>query len=121
MIRFGLPLNGYRNQDDRNKEQKETFSKCFRDEFNTYLKNTKEVGNVEVLFFATALIRDEFLSIILVDCLKVIASLTLVFLWIYFQTGSILIATAGITEIILSIPLAFFFYYTILDSSISIL
>merc|ERR1740127_144465 len=43
--------------------------------------------------------------------LKVLVSLAFVFVWIWFQTGSSFIAVAGITEIFLSIPCAFFFYY----------
>ncbi len=44
------------------------------------------------------------------DVTKALLSLTLVFLWLWFQTKSVLIATAGIIEIVLSIPIAFFFY-----------
>lgn len=111
VLSYGLPLAGYKNQDDRAEEQSENFSSWFRAEFNDYLQETRDVGDVEVLFFATPLIRDEFLNIIVNDLLKVLVSLGLVFLWIFLQTGSIVIALAGITEIILSIPLAFFFYY----------
>lgn len=113
VLSFGLPLAGYKNKDDAAEEQSENFSTWFRAEFNDYLKNTKDAGNVEVLFFATPLVRDEFLQIIVNDLLKVLISLSLVFLWIFLQTGSIVIAIAGITEIILSIPLAFFFYYSV--------
>merc|ERR1719487_25077 len=45
--------------------------------------------------------------------MKVILSIVLVFLWLFFQTRSILIAAAGMTEIILSIPIAFFLYRVI--------
>lgn len=115
MIRFGMPLPGYNNSDDRRDEQRKKFRDWFRAEFNTYLKSTKgsSENDVEFLFFATPLIRDEFISILLSDAMKVFISLTLVFLWIWLQTNSAVIAIAGITEIILSIPLAFFFYYTI--------
>eukprot|EP00931_Biecheleriopsis_adriatica_P072685 TRINITY_DN47102_c0_g1_i1.p1 TRINITY_DN47102_c0_g1~~TRINITY_DN47102_c0_g1_i1.p1 ORF type:complete len:1116 (-),score=235.19 TRINITY_DN47102_c0_g1_i1:84-3431(-) len=113
MIQFGLPLPGYNNSDDRSAEQREKFRKWFRKEFNDFLQSTSKEGDVEFLFFATPLIREEFLAILVGDMLKVVVSLGLVFLWIFIQTNSIIIAIAGITEIILSIPLAFFFYYTI--------
>jgi len=66
-----------------------------------------------VLFLASALVSDEFLSIILTDMLKVFISLALVFVWIQLQTGSIIIAIVGSMEIVLSVPLAFFFYYIV--------
>lgn len=113
VIRFGYPLEGYKNRDDNEEKQEEKFGKWFRDSFNDYLQDTKEKGKVEVLFFATPLIRDEFISLILMDVLKVFVSLGLVFVWIFLQTNSIVIAIAGLSEIILSVPLAFFFYYTI--------
>jgi len=113
MIRFGQPLAGYRNRDDKKADQDTKFSTWFRREFNQYLQDTKDAGSVEVLFYATALIRDEFLSIILTDLLKVFISLALVFVWIQLQTGSIIIAIVGSMEIMFSLPLAFFFYYTV--------
>jgi len=113
MIRFGQPLAGYKNRDDQPEDQDKEFRTWFRDEFNDYLKKTKDVGEIEVLFFATPLIRDEFISIILMDMLKVFVSITFVFVWIWLQTQSIIIAVAGIIEIMLSLPLAFFFYYTV--------
>lgn len=112
-ITFGMPLPGYKNKDEKRTEQREKFRDWFRKEFNDYLKETKGDGDVEFLFFATPLISDEFISILLADVTKVFVSLALVFLWIWLQTNSSIIAIAGITEIILSIPLAFFFYYTI--------
>eukprot|EP00930_Biecheleria_cincta_P076589 TRINITY_DN6379_c0_g1_i3.p1 TRINITY_DN6379_c0_g1~~TRINITY_DN6379_c0_g1_i3.p1 ORF type:complete len:1045 (-),score=167.77 TRINITY_DN6379_c0_g1_i3:416-3550(-) len=112
-IRFGMPLPGYNNSDIKRKEQQDKFRKWFREQFNDYLKATQGDGDVEFLFFATPLIQDEFISILLADMTKVFVSLALVFLWIWLQTNSSIIAIAGITEIILSIPLAFFFYYTI--------
>lgn len=112
-IAFGLPLKGYDNQDDRTDAQEDSMSEWFKDSFNDYLKNTKEAGNVEVLWFATPLVLAEFLNILLFDGLKVIISITAVFLWLWFQTKSFFIAGVGMTEILLSIPLAFFFYRTI--------
>jgi len=113
LVRFGLPLPGYKSKDDREEEQKEAFASWFRSEFDQFLKSTKDVGDVEVLFFATPLVRDEFLSIIVRDMLKVLVSLAIVFAWIWFQTGSAFVAVAGVTEIFLSIPCAFFFYYRV--------
>jgi hypothetical protein len=113
IIDFGMPLEGYDNQDDNAKKQKTELSDWFKKEFSQYLKDTKEAGDVEVLFFATPLVFDEFIQIILFDVLKVVISITAVFFWLWFQTKSIFIAIVGMVEILLSIPLAFFFYRTI--------
>mmetsp|Transcript_49552 Transcript_49552/g.152939 ORF Transcript_49552/g.152939 Transcript_49552/m.152939 type:complete len:1090 (-) Transcript_49552:354-3623(-) len=112
-VRYGLPLPGYINKDDRSDDQEKKFVDWFDKQFSNYLKETKEAGSIEVLFFATPLIRREFLNIILFDSLRVLVSLVLVFIWLWIQTNSIVIALAGIMEIILSIPIAFFFYYVI--------
>lgn len=110
-IEYGSPLPGFRNGDDRKEDQRKLFTDWFNSEFLTFLKETSDVGEVEVLFFATPLIRTEFLSIIAGDGLRVLMSLVLVFIWIWVQTNSVVIAAAGALEIVLSIPLAFFFYY----------
>jgi len=112
-IGFGRPLVGFKNRDDRSDEQSKELGDWFDKEFSKFLKDTKSVGSVEVLFFATPLVREEFLGIVLMDSLRVLASLALVFVWIWLQTNSIVIALAGIVEIMLSIPLAFFFYYVV--------
>eukprot|EP00441_Pelagodinium_beii_P047546 CAMPEP_0197622544 /NCGR_PEP_ID=MMETSP1338-20131121/2808_1 /TAXON_ID=43686 ORGANISM="Pelagodinium beii, Strain RCC1491" /NCGR_SAMPLE_ID=MMETSP1338 /ASSEMBLY_ACC=CAM_ASM_000754 /LENGTH=1119 /DNA_ID=CAMNT_0043192285 /DNA_START=159 /DNA_END=3518 /DNA_ORIENTATION=+ len=113
IISFGMPLPGYKNSDENRTEQRDKFSAWFREEFNDFLQETQKSGDVDALFFATPLVRDEFLAILLSDAMKVAVSLGLVFAWIWLQTNSVVVAIAGIAEIVLSIPLAFFFYYTI--------
>mmetsp|Transcript_111187 Transcript_111187/g.270183 ORF Transcript_111187/g.270183 Transcript_111187/m.270183 type:complete len:1096 (-) Transcript_111187:138-3425(-) len=113
MIQYGAPLTGFINKNDRKEEQDEIFGEWFDTQFVSYLKDTSDLGNIEVLFFATPLIREEFLKIIISDSMKVLVSLVLVFLWIWIQTNSIFIAIVGALEILFSIPLAFLLYYTV--------
>ena len=58
--------------------------------------------------------RDEFLAIIITDMLFAILSMLIVFGYIWFHTGSLFLALAGIAEILLSLPTAYFLYRAVL-------
>jgi hypothetical protein len=117
VISFGAPLPGYKNRDDRRQEQREEMVAWFRKEFDQPLKDAQNSGNVDLLFFATPLVGEEFLAILLGDATKALIALTLVFVWLWVQTGSQILAWGGIMEIFLSVPIALFVYRKVLGLS----
>lgn len=65
------------------------------------MREKSEDDRVDVLYFASPLIADEFLKIITVDMSLAVGSMLFVFFYMRFQTGSWFIAVAGMTEILL--------------------
>merc|ERR1719454_621593 len=108
VITFGEPLEGYKSRADRSDEQEEKLASWFRASFRTYLEDTSEAGEVEVLYFATPLFFDEFIGILTGDMLM--ALVAVVFVFICLHSGSFFLAIAGMVEILLSIPVAFLLY-----------
>lgn len=111
---FGLPLEGYNNREDRAAEQSEKLAKWFQDDLRAFLINKSENSPLDVLYFATPLVADEFLLIIVFDMLLAVGSMIVVFAWLWYQTESVTVAIAAMTEILLSLPLALFVYRLVL-------
>jgi predicted RND superfamily exporter protein len=84
----------------------------FQESFRSFLQDIRsdESEEVEVLYFATPLFWDEFLSILLQDMLLALIAVVFVFLCVWFHTGSFFLAAVGMVEILLSIPMAFVIY-----------
>jgi len=110
MISMGLPLKGYKNKHDKRKEQSDMLSDWFRAEFNDFLKDMAVGEDMDVLYFATPIVGDEFTAILGRDMLFAIISLLLVYGYLTYQTGSLFLSSVGMAEILLSLPMAFFFY-----------
>jgi len=160
----GRPLAGFKNEEDRKSDQSSKFQDWFQDNFRDYLQDetgadgvrwlracvvvcaqlgythTHEVAHaratcqMDVLYFASALLESEFQIIILVDMSLAFASFLFVFLYVdiiewchpphnlcrvcivsmrrylWFQTRSLCIAIAGLAEIVLSMPVAYTLY-----------
>ena len=68
-----------------------------------------------VYYFMTALLFDVFLDILLRDAILSIASVFTVFVYIWVSVGSLFLALVGISEILLSLPVAWFFCRVILQ------
>mmetsp|Transcript_21686 Transcript_21686/g.76147 ORF Transcript_21686/g.76147 Transcript_21686/m.76147 type:complete len:1073 (-) Transcript_21686:77-3295(-) len=107
---FGRPLEGYNNRGDRESEQRAKATRWFQDNFRAFLIEKAKDESMDVLYFATPLLEDEFLIIILVDLSLAVGSMFVVFGWLWFQTQSLTVALAAIAEILLSLPTALFFY-----------
>lgn len=115
MTFFGTPLEGYDNREDREAEQDAKITEWMQDNFRSYLQGLSSGGDgFDVLYFATPLLGDEFLLIIVVDLSLAVGSMIVVFLYLWYQTGSLVVAIGAITEILFSLPLAFFVYRVIL-------
>merc|ERR1712091_88900 len=99
---------------DRNKEQSAKLSEWFRSSFRTFLQGTSSDGAVEVLYFASPLVWDEILGILIRDMLMAVISVSFVFLWIWRHSGSFFLAVVGMLEILLSLPIAFVLYRFVL-------
>lgn len=113
-IQFGVPLEGYASKNDRRQEQQEKLSKWFQSSFRSFLEETSKDGEVEVLYFATPLVGDEILAILQQDLLMALVSVAFVFIWLRVHSGSFFLAIAGMLEILLSIPVAFVLYRSVL-------
>lgn len=114
VIMFGRPLAGYTSPADRDQEQTDKLSKWFRSSFRSFLEETSTVGEVEVLYFATPLFMDEFLGILTQDMLLALFAVVFVFICLWAHSGSLFLATVGMMEIILSLPIAFVLYRVVL-------
>merc|ERR1711988_677467 len=69
-----------------------------------------QAGEVEVLYFASPFFFDEFIGILLRDVLLAFVAVAFVFFCLWAHTGSFFLATAGMMEILLTIPVAFVLY-----------
>merc|ERR1719159_1434117 len=110
VVTFGEPLEGYKSRADRSKEQEDKLASWFRESFRSYLEDTSEAGEVEVLYFATPLFFDEFIGILTGDMLLALVAVAFVFICLRVHSGSLFLAIAGMIEILLSIPVAFVLY-----------
>lgn len=116
LITFGLPLPGYKNADDRRSEQNDKMAEWFQESFREYMLDQEaDTTDVDVLYFASALVFSEFQIIILVDVGLAFFSLLFVFLYLWLQTGSLFLSIVTVTEILLSMPMAYTFYHSILQ------
>merc|ERR1719265_1196464 len=113
IIHFGLPLEGYESKADRSKEQDEKLSSWFRQSFRSFLEGTSQAGEVEVLYFATPFLFDEFIGILLRDMLLALVAVAFVFCCLWAHSGSLFLAIAGMMEILLTIPVAFVLYRSV--------
>lgn len=84
--------------------------------FDNFLDELEEISNVETstevnaYYFMGALIFDFILEILLGDSQKALLSFTIIFLYLWFNLKSFFLALVGFTEIVLSLPIAWFFF-----------
>jgi len=124
MLRFGRPLHGYATMEEEEEQQEaaieavvtdieaDLFAYCemkhsflhspYRDECQRAQFNMK--------FFAPYLANLQFSTLVSEDLLVVSASVLFVTFYIAFHSGSLLMALLGILQIVLSLPVALFFY-----------
>lgn len=117
LIKYGLPLEGFNNKDDRREEQSKKFNDWFQKEFRTYLQSDTDHPDFNAYYFSSALFQDEILNILLTDALKALGSMAFVFGYLVFQTGSVFLGIAGMMEIIMSLPFAYAMYTLIFQFS----
>jgi len=118
IVSFGGPLPGYRNTRVDEDEQEKKTKKYIIDNLEaSFLKASKGGYSdfVTVYYFMTALILDIFLKILQNDGMLAFISIALVFTYIWITTGSVFLASVGMSEIVLSLPVAWFFVRCILQ------
>ena len=109
---FGAPLAGYASKGDNRAAQNtafvDWFQTNFRDEFEAQVDQD---AGINMYYLNSAAMQDEIITILTHDALMALFSVFVVMLWMWFQTGySVLIATMGMIEICMSLPMAVFFY-----------
>ena len=126
-VPLGLPLKGYATPGEEEKEQREAiyegFVKGKHEELVDYTGSKKPFmksimqagavdpsGDVELVWHNRGLISNEFKTISTADFLWAVFSISAVGIYMSVHCGSVLLGCMGMVEIILSIPLAFFFY-----------
>ena len=99
-----------------------TYSCFYKARFiiGNFLEKLKEISSdnhslhVQTYYFMGSLIFDIIVDILVSDAFKAILSFILVFLYLRLMLGSWLLASVGMLEIMLSLPLAWYFFSNIL-------
>merc|ERR1711871_333571 len=128
LLSLGSPLKGYVDSKDREQEQKDKYKLFFtplektlwkkfgmesRIFFSPY-RTKAETDDMDVEWFAWAMMSQEFSRILGEDFLAPIASVVVVITWILVHTGSVFVRGLGMLQILLSIPFSFAFYKFVL-------
>jgi len=107
----GGPLEGYDNTTVNGKEQDDKLKAWI---ISNVLDDLEEAStpkyskHVELTYFSTSLIFDVFIRLLIQDGSLAIFSIAMVGIYIGVATGSTFLAIVGISEIVLSLPLAWF-------------
>eukprot|EP01029_Cantina_marsupialis_P020747 TRINITY_DN4887_c0_g2_i1.p1 TRINITY_DN4887_c0_g2~~TRINITY_DN4887_c0_g2_i1.p1 ORF type:complete len:1566 (-),score=382.43 TRINITY_DN4887_c0_g2_i1:596-5293(-) len=107
---LGLPLAGYANPYLSNGQQVDELVNVVTEEIFPFLEslNTK---HVKILYFGSEPIINELIMNVLIrDLILALVSFCFVAFYMWFHTGSLFLATIGMFEICLSLPVAYFFY-----------
>lgn len=125
LLSFGGPLEGFDNKNDRNTEQMTKYrdftaivEKKLWERFgleNTFFRsayrNKADFGPIRAEFFSFPLSDLEFSRLVNSDLMWTILAIAFVYGYITFHTGSFFLALVGILQILLSLPISFFFYF----------
>jgi len=118
ILEFGGPLEGYPNTVTNETEQEKKTKAYILDKLEENFYEAAQGGYsdyITVYYFMTSLILDIILAIVQMDGMLAIFSVAIVFIYIWITTGSCFLAVVGMSEIILSLPVAWFFVRCILQ------
>lgn len=107
-IRFGIPLEGFDSSNDRSDDQIkiiEDFIKTLID----YLESDGANEQFKLRFASPITIRLHFDGLLFNDVVLVLASISMVWLYMWFHTSSLFLASFGMGHVVLSFPFAYFF------------
>jgi len=111
IITFGGPIDGYNNVKTKRREQRNVLKawiiKNVLDDLEAATKPSF-TKDVKMIFFSTTLIFDVFIALLVQDGTLALFSIIVVGIYIGVATGSTFLAIVGMSEIVLSIPLAWF-------------
>jgi hypothetical protein len=111
IVFWGGPMDGYTNMEDEVQDdeqdalRKEYMMENFYDTMTEFTDPEKYKSH-NSYYFMIALFFDVFIAILLNDCTLAIISIMTVFGYMAFTLDSLFLATIGISEIILSLPTA---------------
>jgi len=117
LVQFGLPLDGYRTEFDRQEEQLQTYREYLLQLHEDLLEASANDEDVEVLWFSEELSQEMFEQLSYTDLSFAFCSMAFVFCYMWFHTKSLYLAIVGIFEVIASFVPGYFIYSTILQIS----
>ena len=99
--------------EDDDKEDGKRFSKRFALAITKDYDDLLGEGPLDVLYLADGTLFDKFQDVLLRDSLLAFLSFVFVYLYLQIHTGSFMLATLGMVQVIMPFPLAYFVYRTI--------
>ena len=113
---MGLPLDGYDNENDQLEKQEADFDLAIAP-FRDYVISELDDANVEVIIFGTRILQHAFDTVVQTDLLWAGGSIAFVVVYLCVHTTSPFLGLTGMLQILLSLPLALFFYRLVLQVS----
>ena len=113
----GWPIEGYNSTDDRDDDQKEEMDKLIVDSFATEFEDRFKdgIGSMDFVYQNPALYVDATIKQVILDMMLAVASFVFIFLFMWFQTGSLWITSLGIFSVISSFNIANLIYRVVFD------
>lgn len=113
----GWPIIGYNSTDDRSDDQKDDIDKLIVDVFGKKLEDSFKdgVGDLDFVYNNAALFIDATIKQVVLDMMLAVASFVFIFLFMWFQTGSLWITSWGIFSVISSFNIANLIYRVVFD------
>ncbi|KAJ9449660.1 Protein dispatched [Diplonema papillatum] len=96
-----------------NDDQTEDLGDYFTGEVVDFVLGDAQDGPIDVLFACAGVMEDLFNDILVRDMLLSMGSFFFVYLYMQIHTGSFMLASLGLLQVIMSFPIAYFFYYTV--------
>ena len=117
LIYTGWPHEGYSNTNDNEEDQAEELDKITVDIFSTILEKKYEdgVGKMDFYYNNHALRSNAIQKQVVLDMMLAIASFVFIFLFSWFQTGSLWITLWGILSIVSSFNITNLIYGIVFD------
>jgi hypothetical protein len=119
MFFFGGPLEGYDNWYDENaqKEQNDIILKYVEAQPNGWYRMEQQLetdfeqkGEIRVMMTSSYTLGAQMLFLLQHDGLLSVLALVLVFVYMYFTVESLFLSVCGMTEIVMSLPVAFWLW-----------
>ena len=117
LIYTGWPIKNYTSTDDRDEDQAEDIDKIITDTFADKLEDTYKDGieNLNFYYDNLALSTDAIQRQVVVDMMLAVASFVFIFIFMWFQTGSLWLTSWGIFGIISSFNITNLIYRVVFD------
>ena len=113
----GWPFEGYNSTDDREDDQKDEINELVVDLFAEKLDETFKdgVGDLDFVYNNVAIFLDATTKQVILDMMLAVASFVFIFIFMWFQTGSLWITAWGIFSVISSFNIANLIYRVVFD------